>query len=112
MIPTVLKKNIPVNLELAIPQGPGFVEIKKSTFSIEGEIVIKAELSVFSICEHSDISCSSAYFSAQVKLSGDTNAFCGSYFSQNDFFPMPVIFCSGPYRGGFLGITFHRLEYR
>lgn len=111
IVPVPLKIDIPVKMEIYFSQDPGFVSIKKSTFSFEGEVKIQAELSVLSVCEHNDNDCLRSYFSAQVRLSGDTQSFCGAYFSKSDFFPMPVFFCSGPHRDGFLGITFHRSKF-
>ncbi len=111
-IATPLKIDIPVLIEIPFSQSPGFVSVRKSSFSFEGEMKIQAELSIFNICEHNDIGCLKTYFLAQVKLSGDTQSFCGSYFGKEDFFPMPVFFCSAYYKKGFLGITFHRKRFR
>ncbi len=111
ILPRPVNADIPLSFSIKKPQNPGYVEIESSTFSFVSPFEIRAKISFFYICEKTDSDCSKSYLSAQVKISGSAAGFCGAYFSKQDFFPFPVMFCSVQAGKGLAGITLHRKSY-
>lgn len=111
LLPSPITVDNPLSFSIKKPQIPGHVEIESSTFSISNPIELKFKMNFFYMCEKTDLHCSKAYLSAQIKISGQASGFCGAYFSKEDFFPFPVMFCSVYYGDGLAGITLHRKSY-
>lgn len=111
VIPSVIEKNIPVKLELKVPQNPGYVERKLKIIKSTQTFNITAKIEFYSICEPKDKNCQNTYFSAQIKTEGDINIICSAYYNEKDFTPFPAMACGQFIKDKSVGLSLHRKKY-